>query len=169
MPTAHSRSFLDRLLPADVRELNLSHFTPDDLGDLSALREALSAMPFLADRRIVIVTETQTMRADPRRELWAAAQAVPEGSTLVMLDLLSAAQPASAVLWESRRTHRPAHRYHGRRSEPRALHRNETLGRLRRKGRAHAPSKALAGGTADIDFGAQRSRKAGARGEEDHG
>ncbi|MFY9860671.1 MAG: hypothetical protein WAK80_08955, partial [Candidatus Cybelea sp.] len=62
---------LDRMLPAEVRELNLSRFIPDDLGDLSALREALSAMPFLADRRVVIVTETQTMRADPRRELWA--------------------------------------------------------------------------------------------------
>ncbi|MGB6522866.1 MAG: hypothetical protein WBE83_13960 [Candidatus Cybelea sp.] len=80
---------LDRLLPAEVRELNLSRFTPDDLGDLSALREAFSAMPFLADRRVVIVTETQTMRADPRRDLWAAAQQTPEGNTLVLLDLLS--------------------------------------------------------------------------------
>jgi DNA polymerase III delta subunit len=79
---------LDRLLPAEVRELNLSRFTPDDLGDLSALREALSSMPFLADRRVVIVTETQTMRADPRRDLWAAAQEIPEGNTLVLLDLL---------------------------------------------------------------------------------
>ncbi len=79
---------LDRLLSPEVRELNLSRFTPDDLGDLSALREALSAMPFLADRRVVIVTETQTMRADPRRELWAAAQESPEGNTLVLLDLL---------------------------------------------------------------------------------
>ena len=79
---------LDRLLPAEVRELNLSRFTPDDLGDLSALREALSSMPFLADRRVVIVTETQTMRADPRRDLWAAAQEIPEGNTLVLVDLL---------------------------------------------------------------------------------
>jgi DNA polymerase III delta subunit len=80
---------LDRLLPPEVRELNLSRFAPEDLGDLSSLRETLAAMPFLADRRVVVVTETQTMRADPRRDLWAAAQEVPEGNTLVLADLLS--------------------------------------------------------------------------------
>ena len=47
------------------------------------------AMPFLADRRVVVVSDTQTMRAAARRDLWAVAQNVPEGSTLVLLDLLS--------------------------------------------------------------------------------
>lgn len=79
---------LDRLLPSDIRELNLSRFTPEE-ADISRVREALQAMPFLADRRVVVVTDTQALRADPRRELWAAAQDVPEGNTLVLLDLLS--------------------------------------------------------------------------------
>ncbi|HEV3091602.1 MAG TPA: hypothetical protein VGX91_09220 [Candidatus Cybelea sp.] len=88
---------LDRLLPPEVRDLNLSRFTADEVGDVSGVREALSAMPFLADRRVVAVTEAQTMRADPRRELWAAAQEVPAGNTLVLLDLLSprSARPQS--------------------------------------------------------------------------
>jgi DNA polymerase III delta subunit len=88
---------LDRLLPADVRELNLARFAPEDLGDTTRLREAVQAMPFLAERRVVVVTETQTMRAEPRRELWAIAQEVPEGNTLVLLDLLSprSARPQS--------------------------------------------------------------------------
>lgn len=80
---------LDRLLPAGVRELNLARFTPDDFGEMARLREAVQAMPFLADRRVVVVAETQTMRADPRRALFAIAQEVPEGNTLVLLDLIS--------------------------------------------------------------------------------
>lgn len=80
---------LDRLLPADVRDLNLARFTPEELGDMALLREALQAMPFLAERRVVVVGETQNMRAEPRRELLAVALAVPEGSTLVLVDLLA--------------------------------------------------------------------------------
>jgi DNA polymerase III delta subunit len=80
---------LDRMLPLEVRELNLSRFTADDAVDIARLREALQAMPFLAERRVVVVTDAQDMRADPRRELWAAAQDVPEGNTLVLLDLIS--------------------------------------------------------------------------------
>ncbi len=80
---------LDRVLPADVRELNLARFTAEEAGDPGRVAEALQAMPFLAERRVVVVTDTQTMRADPRRGLWAVAQDVPEGSTLVLLDLLS--------------------------------------------------------------------------------
>jgi len=37
---------LDRLLPAEVRDLNLARFGPDDLGDMAHLREAVRAMPF---------------------------------------------------------------------------------------------------------------------------
>jgi DNA polymerase III delta subunit len=80
---------LDRLLPPDLRELNLARFTADDAGETARVSEALQAMPFLAERRVVVVTDTQTMRADPRRALWAVAQEVPEGNTLVLLDLLS--------------------------------------------------------------------------------
>ncbi|MGC1380601.1 MAG: hypothetical protein WA814_06210 [Candidatus Baltobacteraceae bacterium] len=80
---------VERLLPDAVRDLNLARFGPDDVGDAARVREAVQAMPFLADRRVVVVTETQTLRADPRRALWAVAQEVPEGNTLVLLDLLS--------------------------------------------------------------------------------
>lgn len=80
---------LDRLLPSEVRDLNLARFAPEDLGEMALLREAVQAMPFLAERRVVVVSETQTMRADPRRALFAVAQEVPEGNTLILLDLLS--------------------------------------------------------------------------------
>jgi DNA polymerase III delta subunit len=82
-------AILDALLPLDVRELNLQRFGPDDLGDAGRLREAVQAMPFLAERRVVVVADAQALRAAGRRDLWAAAQTVPEGNTLVILDLLS--------------------------------------------------------------------------------
>jgi DNA polymerase III delta subunit len=80
---------LDRLLPIGVRELNLQRFGPEEVGDASRVREAAQAVAFLAERRVVVVTETQTLQAQSRRDLWEVAQSVPEGSTLVLLDLLS--------------------------------------------------------------------------------
>lgn len=81
-------ALLDRLLPPELRDLNLSRFSADDAGDATRVAEALQAMPFLAERRVVVVSETQTMRAAQRRSLWAVAEDVPEGSTLVLVDLL---------------------------------------------------------------------------------
>lgn len=80
---------LDRLLPADMRDLNLERFAAADWNDAGRVREAVQAMPFLADRRVVVVTDAQTLKAQPRRDLWDVAQAVPDGNTLVVLDLLS--------------------------------------------------------------------------------
>ena len=80
---------LDRLLAAEVRDLNLQRFAPEDVADAVRVREAVQAMPFLADRRVVVVTDAHTLRAQPRRDLWEVAQQVPEGNTLVLLDLLS--------------------------------------------------------------------------------
>ncbi len=80
---------LDRLLPPEVRELNLARFSAEEAADSGRIAEALQAMPFLAERRVVAVTETQMMRAQPRRELWEVAQTVPEGNTLVLMDLLA--------------------------------------------------------------------------------
>jgi DNA polymerase III delta subunit len=79
---------LDRLLPESVRELNLARFSADDAVDSARVAEAAAAMPFLADRRVVVVADAHTMRAPARHELWDVAQNVPEGSTLVLLDLL---------------------------------------------------------------------------------
>ncbi|HLX26080.1 MAG TPA: hypothetical protein VKR05_03745 [Candidatus Cybelea sp.] len=81
---------IDRLLPPAVRDLNLARFSAEEASDSSRVAEALQAMPFLADRRVVVVSETQTMRAPARRDLWEVAQDVPEGSTLVLIDLLPA-------------------------------------------------------------------------------
>jgi DNA polymerase III delta subunit len=80
---------LDRLLPPDVRELNLTRLNADEAGDASRVAEAVQAMPFLADRRVVAVSDTQTMRVAARRGLWDVAQAVPDGSTLILMDLLA--------------------------------------------------------------------------------
>ncbi len=80
---------LDRLLPPDVRDLNVQRFGPDDVDDAARVREAAQAMPFLAERRVTIVGDAQALRAQPRRDLWAVAQAAPEGNTLVIADLMS--------------------------------------------------------------------------------
>jgi DNA polymerase-3 subunit delta len=88
---------LDRLLPQDVRDLNLVRFRAADVGDGTSVREAVQAMPFLAERRVVVVSDAHQLRAQERRDLWAAAQSVPEGNTLVISDLLSprSARPES--------------------------------------------------------------------------
>lgn len=82
-------TLIDRLIPPDVRDLNLTRFRPEDVGDAARVREAVEAMPFLADRRVVVVSDAQSLRAQERRDLWAAAQHVPDGNTLVIVDLLS--------------------------------------------------------------------------------
>ena len=80
---------LDRLLPPDMRDLNLERFPASEWSDAARVREAVQAMPFLADRRVVVVTDAQTLKAQPRRDLWDVAQMVPDGNTLVISDLLS--------------------------------------------------------------------------------
>lgn len=80
---------LDRLLPPDMRDLNLERFPASEWSDAGRVREALSAMPFLADGRVVLVTDAQSLKAQPRRDLLAIAEDVPAGNTLVITDLLS--------------------------------------------------------------------------------
>ncbi len=80
---------LDRLLPPDMRDLNLERVPASEWTDAGRVRDALNAMPFLADRRVVVVTDAQTLKAQPRRDLWDAAQSVPDGNTLIVSDLLS--------------------------------------------------------------------------------
>jgi DNA polymerase III delta subunit len=81
-------AILERLLPLDVRDLNLTKIRAEEVGDAVNVREAVQAMPFLAERRVVVVTEAQNLRAQERRDLWEAAQSVPEGSTLAIVDML---------------------------------------------------------------------------------
>lgn len=80
---------LERLLPAETRDLNLERFAPDDATDAGRLREALQAMPFLSERRVVVVDNAQTLKAQARRDLLAIAEESPDGNTLVIVDLVS--------------------------------------------------------------------------------
>ncbi len=80
---------IDRAIPHEMRNLNLERFAAGEIESMSRIGEATQAMPFLAESRIVIVTDSQTLRAQARRELWDIAQAVPSGNTLVLVDLLA--------------------------------------------------------------------------------
>jgi len=79
----------ERALPAEVRELNLERFHAPEIDDTSRIADAIQAMPFLAERRLVVVTDTQTLKTPLRRELWDVAQNAPDGNTLLLCDLLS--------------------------------------------------------------------------------
>lgn len=77
-------------MPEDMRALNLDVLdgpVTDDLG--RAVADAAAAMPFLAERRVIVVRGCERLRAQPRRDLWAAAEAVPAGNTLVLEDLFA--------------------------------------------------------------------------------
>jgi DNA polymerase III delta subunit len=80
---------IDRVLPPDMRDMNLERFPASQLDGAGRVREAVQAMPFLASSRVIAVTDAQTLKAAMRRELWDAAQNVPDGNTLVICDLLS--------------------------------------------------------------------------------
>jgi DNA polymerase III delta subunit len=81
---------LDRLLPPDMRALNCDVFDGPALDGVGrAVGDAVNAMPFLAERRVVVVRNCQRMRAQPRRDLWAVAERVPAGNTLVLEDLFA--------------------------------------------------------------------------------
>jgi DNA polymerase III delta subunit len=83
-------AIVERLLPADLRALNADVFDgPETEAVGQKVGDAVNAMPFLADRRVVVVRNCHRMRAQPRRELWAAAETVPPGNTLVLEDLLA--------------------------------------------------------------------------------
>jgi DNA polymerase III subunit delta len=80
---------IDRVLPPDMRDMNLERFPASQLDGTGRVREAVQAMPFLASSRLVVVTDAQTLKAAMRRELWEVAENVPEGNTLLISDLLS--------------------------------------------------------------------------------
>lgn len=84
---------LDRLLPEDMRALNCDVFDgPESDAIGRAAGDAVNAMPFLADRRVVVVRNCQRLRAQPRRDLWAVAENVPAGNTLILEDLFPPAK-----------------------------------------------------------------------------
>ncbi len=92
---------MDRLLP-EMRELNLERIPASEWSDAGRVREAVQAMPFLAERRVVVVADAQALKAQARRDLLEVAQNLPDGNTLVILDLVPARsqrpQPLGAQL-----------------------------------------------------------------------
>ncbi|HEY5348795.1 MAG TPA: hypothetical protein VIJ64_03655 [Candidatus Lustribacter sp.] len=81
-------ALLDRLIPLDMRALNLEVIDGPATDDLArTVADSVAAMPFLAERRVVAVRGCDRLRAQPRRDLWAVAEAVPPGNTLVLEDL----------------------------------------------------------------------------------
>ena len=81
-------ALLDRLIPEDMRALNLEVIDGPATDDLArTVADSVAAMPFLAERRVVAVRGCERLRAQPRRDLWAVAEAVPAGNTLVLEDL----------------------------------------------------------------------------------
>ena len=96
---------LDRLLDPQMREMNLERFADAQLEDVNRVGEAIAAMPFLAERRVVLVTDAHSLKAAQRAALWEIAQRVPQGNTLVLSDLLPSSskrpQPFGALAGRS--------------------------------------------------------------------
>lgn len=77
-------------MPEDLRALNLDVIAGPETERVGrAVADASTAMPFLAERRVIVVRNCHQLRAQPRREVWAAAQAHPAGNTLVLEDLFA--------------------------------------------------------------------------------
>ncbi|TAM73235.1 hypothetical protein EPN44_14515 [bacterium] len=76
-----------RLLPPEAQAMNLERLLAPEIDDPERIRESLSAMPFLAETRAVVVRECRQLKAEGRRALWRAAEEAPAGSTLVLVDL----------------------------------------------------------------------------------
>ena len=74
-----------RELSEDIRALNCSSVTIESADDCAQIEEAISAMPFLATRRVVIVNDAQNAKAAPRRALLELAQRCAEGENLLVL------------------------------------------------------------------------------------
>jgi DNA polymerase III delta subunit len=79
-------TIVERTLPGPERDLNLETLYAESL-EPAKVADAVTAMPFLAERRVVVVRGAGGLRTELRRALWDVAQNVPEGNTLVLEDL----------------------------------------------------------------------------------
>jgi DNA polymerase III delta subunit len=83
-------TIVERLLPPDMRALNLDVIAGPETEHVGrAVADAATAMPFLAERRVIVVRNCHQLRAQPRRDVWEAAAALPAGNTLVLEDLFA--------------------------------------------------------------------------------
>jgi len=81
----------ERLFTPAERDLNVDRIDATELDAPARIEAAVAALPFLAEVRLVVVRRAHELRAQPRRDLWQAAQTTPEGSVLVIEDLVSPA------------------------------------------------------------------------------
>lgn len=83
-------AIVERALPPDMRALNLDVIAGPETDHVGrAVADASTAMPFLAERRVIVVRNCHHLRAQPRRDVWAAAEGLPAGNTLVLEDLFA--------------------------------------------------------------------------------
>jgi DNA polymerase III delta subunit len=81
---------IERTLDPELRALNLDVIAGPETEHVGrAVADAVRAMPFLAERRVVVVRNCHQLRAQPRRDVWAVAEDVPAGNTLVLEDLFA--------------------------------------------------------------------------------
>jgi hypothetical protein len=81
---------IERTLEPELRSLNLDLIAGPETEHVGrAVADAVRAMPFLAERRVVVVRNCHQLRAQPRRDVWAVAEDVPVGNTLVLEDLFA--------------------------------------------------------------------------------
>ncbi len=86
-------TIIARALAPELTALNLDVIAGPETEHLGrAVADASTAMPFLAERRVIVVRNCHQLRAAPRRDVWAAAQALPAGNTLVLEDLFPPAK-----------------------------------------------------------------------------
>jgi len=67
-----------------MRALNVDVIDARATSDFGAIPEKTAALPFLADRRVVIVRGTIDLKKEERDEIAAAAQTVPQGGLLIV-------------------------------------------------------------------------------------
>ncbi len=79
-----------RALPPELCALNLDTIAGPEADHVGrAVADASQAMPFLAERRVIVVRGCHQLRAQPRRDVWAAAGELPAGNILVLEDLFA--------------------------------------------------------------------------------
>jgi hypothetical protein len=80
-------AIVERFLPPDVRALNLDHIDVLSQDALSALESAMSALPFLASNRVIVLRNVNTLLTAPRTTLAALINSLPLGNILVVDDI----------------------------------------------------------------------------------
>lgn len=93
-----------RLVPLDMQQLNVERFSAPALDSFGPVGAALSAMPFLAEARVVIVRDAGALNVKARDALWSVADGIPEGNTLVLEDRPPAGKRTPAPLGKGVRT-----------------------------------------------------------------